>query len=389
MRGIPLYVARLCQFLPALDKENLFYFFINRQFEHNDKKENYQPLLDSLLQNNDNVRIINQDHIADVYWEQICLPRLIKENNVDLLHMPGNRICFNTKVPTIVTIHDVMEYLYINDKWPELLREDNANAKMIFYRMRKLAYIWATYKWGVGRAKRIITVSRYSADDIIKYLRIPEDKIIPIHHGIDNEFVMQRNAGHDVADWNSREHTLMLGGDGHHKNPEGAIAAWAGVSPALRKKYPLKIIGFSGKLPSQLIDALHQYSLDGEVEVAGWVSQKKLVESMRKSVLFLYMSRYEGFGFPLIQAMASGVPVIASNRASIPEVLGDVGFKFEPDDHGSIAKGIEKILTDYECWKGQCLAGIKRAGHFDWSSSAEEHLKIYNEVMEETSGHLL
>ncbi len=385
LRGIPLYVARLCEFLPEVGKDYMFYYFINKGFEHNDCPDNYLPRLEEIQKRHDNVRIIICDHDAEVVWEQFYLPRLITKYRINLLHTPGNRICFFPGVPTVVTIHDVIEYLLLFKRFAANLSKFKTNMCMHFYNSRMAAYIWSTYKIALRRASHVITVSHYSASDIVKYFKISTALVTAIHHGLDREFLLDNGddtcsdrPSHTPLD--SRRYVLMLGGDSHQKNPEGAIAAWSKVPESIKAKYRLKIVGFCGDGSSPLIQALHRFKLEDSVDIHGWVTQGELIEFLRSAALFLYPSRYEGFGFPPLHAMASGTPVISTNCSSIPEVLGNVGLTFDPDDHEKIACGISKILTDEAAWNVQAENGIKRAQTFDWKKSAESHMRVYEEV---------
>ncbi|NTU73475.1 glycosyltransferase family 4 protein [Candidatus Roizmanbacteria bacterium] len=378
LRGMPLYVTRLCQYLPALTRKYRFYFFINKAYEHNDKAENYQQRLDGILSRYDNVEIVNYNDDAEVKWEQIYLPRLLKEYKIDLLHMPGNRNVFVSHVPTVVTVHDVMEYLYLplRYSWKSLFFQ--SNFRMSLYMLRTKLYVWAMYRYVMRRAAKIITVSRYSAGDIQKTLEINPDKIEVIYHGLDEEFSKEVKKKENSS---AQLFVLMLGGDSYQKNPEGAILSWANVPYEIRSAYPLKIIGFSGNEQSLLIQTLKRNNLLESVEVKGWVTQNELIEHFQNASLFLCLSRYEGFGFPLLQAMACGTPVISSNTSSLPEVLGEVGLQFSPHDYTHIAKGIEKMLSDESFRKNQSEAGIARSRMFSWERSAEAHMKVYEEVL--------
>lgn len=386
LRGIPLYVTRLCHYLPALDKRYLYFMFINKGFEHSDSPDTYQPRLDEILNKHDNVQIVNCDSDAEIMWEQVYLPRLIKEHKIDLLHMPGNRICFFPGVPTVVTIHDVIEFKRLKRVYLQDIITKESSLRMMSYIARTSAYVWANYKFGFGRAAQVITVSEYSSTDIIETLKISPSKVTTIHHGLDDEFVFGDAVAASHIECGSRDFVLMLGGDSPHKNPEGAISAWAKVPEEIRRKYPLRIIGFCGNDHSPLLQALRKYGLQNEVEIIGWVTQKELIDYLRSAALFIYLSRYEGFGFPPLHAMACGTPVIASNCTSIPEVLGDVGFKYDPDDHAGVAAGVEKILNDQTLWQQQSVAGIARSKSFSWEESAIKHLKVYESVMEKYCG---
>lgn len=386
LRGIPLYVTRLCQYLPDLNPDYLFYLFVNKGYEHNDSPTNYQQRITELLERHPNVRIVNYDDDAEIKWEQVYLPRLLKENKIDLLHMPGNRICFFSGVPTVVTIHDVIEFIELNGKYLRNLLAGETCIRMFGYKARLSAYVWANYKFGFSKAAQVVTVSEYSATDIVETLNLSPTKVSAIHHGLDSEFVIGGGYASGYVDVSSRNFVLMLGGDSPHKNPEGAISAWAKVPEEIRRKYPLRIIGFCGNDQSPLLRALWHYGLQNEVEIHGWVTQNELIDNLRSAALFVYLSRHEGFGFPPLHAMASGTPVIASNCTSIPEVLGDVGFMYDPDDSDGIAGGIEKVLSDHALWQQQSGAGLTRATSFSWRESAIQHLKVYDKVMEDCYG---
>jgi glycosyltransferase involved in cell wall biosynthesis len=288
--------------------------------------------------------------------------------------MPGNRICFFPGVPIVVTLHDIMEYMYLWQRYKKSILADK-NIKMIFYKTRIAAYALVNYRFGFRKSQKIITVSEYSAEDISSKLKISQNKIIPIYHGLDRDYIHE-----DIIPLNKRPYTLMLGGDSYQKNPELAIRAWAKVAPDLRKRYPLKIVGFCGSESSTLLQAIKQNDLENEVEVKGWITQDEMVQNFRFASLFLFPSRYEGFGFPLIQAMASGTPVISTNQSSIPEVLGDAGLVYAPDDADGMAHGIEKILNNNAEWENQSTKGFHRSKLFSWKNSVRKHLELYESV---------
>ena len=378
-RGIPLYVTRLCQYLPAINRDYQYHLFINKGYEHNDAPENYQPRLDGISARNPNVEFHNHDDDAEIRWEQIHLPRLAREFKIDLLHMPGNRNCFFAGVPTVVTVHDVIEIVFMKMDFVQRMSLSKTNLKMCLYIIRQQLYIWATYRFALGKASRIVTVSDFSAGEIHHHLKIASERISVIHHGLDEEFILP--AAMDRFDRGNRKNVLMLGGDAIQKNAHGALAAWAKVPSVIRSRFPLKIIGFCGNQQSPLLKALHGYGLNDEVEIVGWVSQEDLIRDLRDAVLFLYVSRYEGFGFPPLHAMASGTPLVCSNVTSIPEVIGPVGLQYAPDDHDGIAFGIESLLTDEQIWIDQAKAGIGRANDFSWELSAQKHLQVFQDIL--------
>jgi glycosyltransferase involved in cell wall biosynthesis len=380
LRGIPLYVLRLCENLPY-NTGYQFKYFVNMGFEHNDKPENYLPRMESIARLHENVEFINYNDDAEIYWEQVFLPYLVKKHGIDLLHMPANRFCFLSKVPTIVTVHDIMEYLFLKMRYAENVKKNGQNLKMLLYITRIAIYALITYKIGLRKTSKIITVSQYSANDIAKTLKIDIKHIKVIHHGLDKEFLTMNETPLETISLKKRHYVLMLGGESYQKNPEGAISAWAKVSSELRKKYPLKIIGFCGGYNSPIMNLLTRFNLTNEVEVKGWVTQEELIEYMRNAAVFLYLSRYEGFGFPLIQAMATGTPIISSNKSSIPEILGPVGLQYHPNDYNGVSSGIIQLLSNHYLWKQQSRKGKEYCQKFTWKNSANSHLALYNELL--------
>lgn len=376
LRGIPLYVLRLCQYLPSVNTNHKFVYFINKGFEHNDNPKNYLPRIEEIEKNNPNACFVNYNDEAEIKWEQVYLPRLIKEHNIDLLHMPANRISFFSSVPTIVTVHDIMEYLYLLDQKYPISWSKTRSLRLWQYNLRRRLYAVYNYRFGFKKSSKIITVSNSSAADIIQGLSIKNESLAVIHHGVDNDYL-----GEVPRPIEKRTCTLLLGGDSFQKNPEGAIACWSKVDSVLRTKFPLKVIGFCGSSTSPLMQAIKKYGLEDSVDIHGWVSQEEMVSCFKNAALFLFPSRYEGFGFPLIQAMASGTPIISTNKTSIPEVLGDVGFQYDPEDHAGMALGVEKILSSEEEWQKQSDAGYLRADKFKWEVSAQKHLSLYEEFL--------
>jgi len=375
MRGIPLYVNRLCEHLPR-DKSLEFVFFINKGFEHNDRSDIYMPRINRIKERNKNILFVNQNSEGEVLWEQFYLPQLVKRYKVDLLHMPANRACYWPGVPMVVTLHDAMEYRFLMGQKYPLSWAQNRSLRSLFYNARARLYVLSMYKLGLHRAKQTITVSHYSAGDMVRYLGYRAETLHVIHHGLDGGYRMEK-----VLEKKDRTHTLMLGGDSLQKNPNTALKAWAKVDPVLRGKYPLKIVGFCGGISSPLLAAIRELGLEKEVSVKGWVDQQQLVDLFKRAALFLFPSRYEGFGFPLIQAMAAGTPMICSNTSSIPEIVGQAGLKYDPDDHRGMAEGMTALLSQINDWNQQSSKGLDRAEQFDWEKSAAMHIKTYRELL--------
>ena len=373
-RGMPHYVTQICRHMPALRPDGRFTLFINRAYEHNEAAAEYEERLEGVGAHA-NVAIVNMDDDAEVRWEQVLLPRAVKERGVDLLHMPGNRTCFRAGVPVVPTVHDVMELRHLRRE-QAAPRGAGLRARAYFWRRR--AYVWATYRLGFPRAAAIVTVSDSSKRELVDQLGISSDRVHTIHHGIEAHF-RPLDGLETLA---TRTHSLMFGGDSYHKNPEGALRAWSNVPEDLRRRFPLKIIGFRRKQSSRLMNALEELGLQTQVSVSEWVDSEALVHAMQRAAILLFLSRGEGFGFPIVEAMACGTPVASSNIDALTEIAGGAAaVTVAPDDAASAAAGITRVLSSPEEWSRAAGKGLRRATAFSWAESAEKHLQVYERVL--------
>lgn len=375
-RGMPLYTYMLCKLLPPMMPQCQFFLLINKGFEHNDTPENYDDRL-SEISNASNVSIINDDAEDEISWEQSLLPALLTKHNIDLLHMPGNRVCFNTKVKQLVTFHDAMEWTQLDLFSPKIFSE---GLRMAVYSLRMKLYRRAIYARGTKKADHILTISQYAADSLIDCFNYIKNKIDFVHHGIPEGFENEEN---QVAPHGERRGILMLGGDSYQKNPENMIKAWAMLSPELRKQHPLTISGFTGGDDSILMQTLKQCGVENEVSIHGWVTHEQLIDFFAKSQLLLFASREEGFGFPLLQAMSLGTPVICSNAAVLTEIGQDGILSADAESPEALCEKIQQALTDSELWNKLQVNALNRAKDFSWKITSEKIAAIYNKLLME------
>ena len=375
MRGMPLYVMRLCQLLPSVtDKHKLFYF-INESFEHNSPRQEYLARISELTRL-PNVNIINHNDEAEILWEQIHLPRMLKQHKIDVVHMPANRISFSSEIPIAVTLHDITELSYLNIFDTIKTSCSSLNLRQSQYFLRNTVYTWLQYKFGFKRAKKIITVSNYSASDIIKNLNMSTDKVVTIYHGSEKSF-----SNKPPIPFSKRQHVLLLGGVSAHKNLEGAIKSWLLIPQDLKEQFPLKIVGFPKNANNRILSLLSDDKCKKYIKISGWINEDELIKDFQNAAIFMYVSYSEGFGFPITHAMEAGTPIVASNVTSIPEILNDVGLKCAPDDHAQIASNITSLLTNTALWEKQVLLGQERVMKFSWRHSVFKHLQIYEQIV--------
>jgi glycosyltransferase involved in cell wall biosynthesis len=233
-------------------------------------------------------------------------------------------------------------------------------------------------------ASLIIAISENTKSDIVKYLHIPEDKIRTIYCGVGDEF----RRIEDVQYLKSRlkgigidyPYILYLGTLEPRKNLERLIEAFIQLKKGKRINEKLVVSGLKGWGYQSIFDRVASSSIEKEVIFAGFVPNEFLPFLYNGASAFVYPSLYEGFGLPVLEAMACGVPVVTSNVSSLPEVAGDAAVLINPYSVDELADGIWRILSDEDLRNSCITKGIERAKSFTWERCAMETLKAFNEV---------
>jgi glycosyltransferase involved in cell wall biosynthesis len=258
----------------------------------------------------------------------------------------------------VVTIHDLGWEVH-----PEL-----------YDRRLRLMYS-ALFPWVRRRADRFIAVSRYTADDLIRRAGVPASKIDVIYHGLEPAFVSPADSA--AAPDQSAPYVLAVGGISPRKNTRRAIEAftlWRSRGGG-RASYRMLITGAS----------LDQSAYEGGktlppgVSLLGYVDQNELRRLYAGAAALLYPGIYEGFGLPIIEAMASGAPVVTSRTGAAPEIAGGAAVLVDPENVESIADGLEQVTIPEEQLRLRAL-GRERARTFEWSAAAEATLEVYRKL---------
>ena len=364
-RGMPLYTFMLCKLIPKILYQHQFVLFINKGFEHNDSAEKYQVRLDEICKL-DNVEIVNADAEDEISWEQLILPKLLKTHKVDLLHMPGNRVCLFTRVKQITTTHDLMEWHSL-----KIFRYyKNRSLKENFYFFRQKAYLWAVYRLGLSFSDHVLTISQYSKRDITQSFPKLKNKSSYVYHGIPRGFKPPLND-------TSKQGVLMLGGDSHQKNPENMLKAWAQLPEELQKAHPLTILGFVGGEDSIISKTIRALGIENDIVIKGWVTEDELIQAMQTSKVFIFASREEGFGFPLVQSMASGTPVVTSEADVLIEIGQDAICSAKAEDFRALSRAVGSLLTDEQLYNEKVKKGLTISSKFTWEHTAEHIASTY------------
>ena len=304
----------------------------------------------------------------------LTLSRELRRHPVDVLHVQYTAPPF-APCPVVTTIHDLaFEHL------PET------------FNRRSWMQLRLTVRQTARRAAHIITVSEYSRGDISRTYGIAPQRItvtpeaappnlLPVTDETELRRIRERYGI-------SENYILSLGSIQPRKNLVRLIEAYSclrGVRPEV-KLPQLVLAGKRGWLDSETFRAAERNALDNDVLFTGYVPEQDLAGLYSGAVCFVYPSYFEGFGLPVVEAMQCGVPVIAGNRTSLPEVVGEAGLLFDPFDTQALVKALTQVLDDSEYRAALRVRGLERAKQFNWKTTAQLTLGVYERASEKKEG---
>lgn len=274
--------------------------------------------------------------------------------------------------PSIATIHDLSAFRY--PQWQPQSRVSRMNTA-----------IDGTLK----RAAHLIADSETVRREIIDYFSWPTEKITAVPLGVDNSFypLTPDITGPVLGSFGLTHgsYALCIATIEPRKNIDRLIKAFELLPPYLRQNFPLVLVGDIGWNSDVIHKQIDLASRKGWLKYLGYVPESNLPALYSGCRAFLYPSLYEGFGLPLIEAMACGAPVVTSNRSCMPEVAGDAGLLVDPEDVLSIAEGIERVLAD-EKWRSFAITlGIERTRTMTWDVTAQKTVKVYRQVWDNSN----
>ncbi len=240
-------------------------------------------------------------------------------------------------------------------------------------------------------ANKIIAVSNCTKCDIIEYLSIPEEKIQVIYHAVDHKFKPERNTQNlkylSTKFEIHESYVFCVATIEPRKNMKRLIQAYTTLPETLKDKYLLVIAGGTGWLNSNIYSFVKEQRLEQRVKFLGYVDDSDLPILYSCCDVFVYPSLYEGFGLPVIEAMACGVPVITSQVSSLSEVAGDSAVYVDPYNVRSICDAMMEVLTKQDKNLELRKKGMKQSKGFSWAKTARETLSLYETVVKSQKGY--
>ena len=356
--GIGTYIRNLVCELAAIDRENRYLILTG------------QPGREILCDLPDNFEVIL--HRAPVYSvrELLTMSWTLLRMRVDLYHATHYGLPAFLPCRAVVTIHDIIHLLY-----PEFL----PNRLAFFYASRMI-------RRSLHRGDRVIVVSQNTRQDLMEYFQVDGGRIEVVYNGIDEVF-RHPLPDKDLERWLrnlglERPYLLFVGNPKPHKNLDNVVKAYARALEMHDFPHPLVCVGDKSGIAFKLRQRAEQLGIGDRLMLLGHVAQEALPAVYQGASLFLYPTLYEGFGLPVVEAMASNVPVITSNTSALKEVAAGYADLVSPLDVNSIARAIVNSVKDADHRESLRRLGQRRSQEFSWRKAAERTHEIYLQTLE-------
>jgi len=347
------YTANLIRALARRDPENHYRIF------------NAPKALKALVQEK-RFKWVDFPYANPAFYEQVLLPRVGAVLDLDLLHYVDNSASALTDLPCVVTLHDT---LY---QRPLLKVRPNPT-----FRQRVL---WAYKQWAIPRSvprvRAILTVSEFSKERIVHGMGLPAEKVFVTLEGVDRETFQPL-----PKESSKLFKALVHGAADDRKNLSNILKA-ARILADKGRPFQFTIIGMDERELSctNLLKEEAELGIGRQIDWVGNVPSESLTQVYAEADLLLYPSRWEGFGLPVLEAFACGVPVVTSKTTSLPEVAGKAALLVDPLDPGDIARAVERVMKSPALRRKLVAAGFRRAKTFNWDRTADKTLEVYRKV---------
>jgi glycosyltransferase involved in cell wall biosynthesis len=360
LTGVGFYMENLVKALNELHDDNEYYLFLKPSalatFQVPSQRFKY-------------IIVPKRPYIFRVLWEQFVLPLYLLFMKIDILHSPHYTTpLFGWWFKRVVTFPDMTFFLF-----PEM------------HQRWKVSYFQTMTKLSARFADRIISISHSTTQDIVNKLGVPVEKVATTQlavspkyqPGLDKRYVAAVKTKYNLP----LEYILFVGTIEPRKNIIGLVRAYFALPQAIKDRFSLVIVGKKGWHYQELFFKVKNSSDRSKIVFPGYVTEDDLPAIYGGASLFVYPSFYEGFGIPVLEALACGVPTITSNLSSMPEVAGNAGLLFDPNNVEELTKAMMLVLNEPARAKKMIDMGLNQAAAFSWKKCAQETLAVYNGVL--------
>lgn len=366
--GIGNYTYNLLKALLEMDKENSYILFFNSR-----RVPRGIFGYEFLRRDNVTVKRLSLPHrVLEFAWQRLRLLRVEDlMGDMDVFHASDWLLPPAKKTKIVTTIHDMAYFVY-----PDFYTRKIIKTRLMHDRTSVL------------KSDAIIAISNNTKDDIMRFLNAPEKKVRVIHYGgprteldCNEELDAETFKGLSERYGIKKPYIMFLGSQEPRKNLPRLLEAYESCKNGdIHKRYQLLIVGGRAWLDSGIRGKIDDLKLKDRVIVIEHVNKKEARALLKTAELLAYVTLYEGFGLPPLEAMACGTPVLTSRTSSIPEVVGDAAIMVDPTNVGEISNGLCRILTDEKLRAMLTDKGKRRAESFCWNKCAKETLELYREV---------
>jgi len=301
-------------------------------------------------------------------WERIRLPIAALISRLDLLHCPSQTAPPLTPCPVILTVHDLIP-LRMDDGW---------SAGEIRYFRKAMAR-------SIAKARRIIAVSEFTKKDLLSTFDIPENKVDVVWWGVDRK--VGQTPSEELWQRLCQEHGIRspffvaFGGEAPRKNVPRILKAFSRFTHETKGEFQLVLLGVTATGERRFSLIMDQLGISKQVILLGYLDDVVVCQLMRRSEALIYTSLYEGFGLPILEAMAIGTPVITSNVTSMPEIAGEASLLVDPGDSRAIADAMRECFANGVLRADLKARGLQRVNDFSWERAARETLASYSRAL--------
>jgi len=366
--GVGHYTYQLVRHLLAIDKENDYFLFFDRTVE--------KRRLNKFRQKNVSINFfpfIQYKKFMPGGYSHFLISAFISRFKLDIFHSPTLNLPPSYRGNTVVTAHDLAVY-----KLPEL------------YTKKQIALLKSIVPSAIHQAKKIIAASQSTKKDLNEIFETEKNKITVVYHGVDKRFFTKSGAA-EIRRVKDKLHLkdnylLFLGTLEKRKNIIRIIEAYERLKEKLsevgvkQKDYQLVLAGSPGHGFKEIKNKIEHSKYKNEILITGYIQPDDLDPLYEGAKIFVFPTLYEGFGLPVIEAMANAAPVITSNISSLPETADDQALLVDPYNVADIFQALSSLLTDSSLWHRLSQGGIKRAANFDWTKTAQETLQVYRQA---------
>ncbi len=309
-------------------------------------------------------RLPTENRLVRIFWEQVVWPWLVVQKRPNLLHSMAFVLPFLSQCPAVVTVYD-LSFMHFPASFPAVQR----------------LYLTQQTRYACRKARRVITISESGRQDVHRFFQVPLANIQVVYPGVDavfRPFPASQLTNFRQAKNLTTPFILHVGTLQPRKNLITLIEAFA---QADLPNCQLVLVGGKGWLFEEIFARVQLLGLVDRVRFVGYVPDEELPYWYNTAELLVFPSLYEGFGMPVIEAMACGTPVIAANTSSLPEAVGEAALFFAPYDRQTLADHLTAVLQNPALAATLRTKGLQQAGQFSWLKAGRETAEIYQQLL--------